>query len=97
VVLDAADGLAGTGKEGAGVLHAVVASRYSSRLQRLSRAEGSMAMAKILPREFGVLLVCEVKSDLVGLALNHHVENLPVLGHLYPTGAGRNRSTLHRY
>jgi len=21
------------------------------------------------------------------LALNHHVENLPVLGHLYPTGA----------
>jgi hypothetical protein len=29
----------------------------------------------------------EVKSDLAGLALNHHVENLPVLGHLYPTGA----------
>src|SRR3979490_254822 len=26
-------------------------------------------------------------SDLAGLALNHHVENLPVLGHLYPTGA----------
>jgi hypothetical protein len=26
-------------------------------------------------------------SDLAGLALNHHVENLPVLGHLYPTAA----------
>ena len=34
-----------------------------------------------------VLLVGEFKSDLAGLALNHHVENLPVLGHLYPTGA----------
>src|ERR1700730_5398331 len=46
-----------------------------------------MGIAKILPPEFGVLLVGEVKSDLAGLALNHHVENLPVLGHLYPTGA----------
>jgi hypothetical protein len=44
-------------------------------------------MGKILPPEFGVLLVGKVKSDLAGLALNHHVENLPVLGHLYPTGA----------
>jgi hypothetical protein len=26
-------------------------------------------------------------SHLAGLAPNHHVENLPVLGHLYPTGA----------
>src|SRR3981189_21959 len=34
-----------------------------------------------------VLLVGKVKSDLAGLAVNHHVENLPVLGHLYPTGA----------
>jgi len=44
-------------------------------------------MGEILPPEFGVLLVGKVKSDLAGLALNHHVENLPVLGHLYPTGA----------
>ena len=44
-------------------------------------------MGEILPREFGVLLVAKVKSDLAALALNHHVENLPVLGHLYPTGA----------
>ena len=40
-----------------------------------------------LPPEFGVLLVGKVKSDLTGLALSHHVENLPVLGHVYPTGA----------
>jgi hypothetical protein len=46
-----------------------------------------MGMGEILPPEFGVLLVGKVKSDLAGLALNHHVENLPVLGHLYPTGA----------
>src|SRR3984893_9360436 len=46
-----------------------------------------MGIAKILPPEFGVLLVGEVKSDLSGLALNHHVENFPVLGHLYPTAA----------
>ncbi len=44
-------------------------------------------MGEILPPEFGVLFVGKVKSDLAGLALNHHVENLPVLGHLYPTGA----------
>ena len=44
-------------------------------------------MGEILPPEFGVLLVGKVKSDLAGLALNHHVENLPVLGHLYPTAA----------
>ena len=44
-------------------------------------------MVKILPPQFGVLLVGKVKSDLAGLALNHHVENLPVLGHLYSTGA----------
>ena len=44
-------------------------------------------MGEILPPEFGVLLVGKVKSDLAGLALNHHFENLPVLGHLYPTGA----------
>ena len=44
-------------------------------------------MGEILPPEFGVLLVGKVKSDLAGLALNHHVENLPVLRHLYPTGA----------
>ena len=43
-----------------------------------------MGMGEILPPEFGVLLVGKVKSDLAGLALNHHVENLPVLGHLYP-------------
>src|SRR6266581_5094389 len=59
----------------------------SSRLQRLSRVEGSMGMGEILPPEFGVLLVGKVKSDLAGLALNHHFENLPVLGHLYSTGA----------
>jgi hypothetical protein len=41
----------------------------------------------MLPPEFGVLLVGKVKSDLAGLALNHHVENLPVLGHLDPTRA----------
>jgi hypothetical protein len=46
-----------------------------------------MGMGEILPPEFGVLFVGKVKSDLAGLALNHHVENLPVLGHLYPTGA----------
>jgi len=34
-----------------------------------------------------VLLVGELKSDLAGLALNHHFENLPVLGHLDPAGA----------
>ena len=44
-------------------------------------------MGEILPPEFGVLFVGKVKSDLAGLALNHHFENLPVLGHLYPTGA----------
>ena len=44
-------------------------------------------MGEILPLEFGVLLVGWVKSDLAGLALDHHVENLPVLGHFYPTGA----------
>ena len=44
-------------------------------------------MGEILPPEFGVLFVGKVKSDLAGFALNHHVENLPVLGHLYPTGA----------
>ena len=44
-------------------------------------------MGEILPPEFGVLFVGKVKSDLAGLALNHHVENLPVLGHLYATGA----------
>ena len=44
-------------------------------------------MGEILPPGFGVLLVGKVKSDLAGLALNHHVENLPVLGHLDPTGA----------
>ena len=44
-------------------------------------------MGEILPPEFGVLFVRKVKSDLAGLALNHHVENLPVLGHLDPTGA----------
>src|SRR5260370_14538167 len=44
-------------------------------------------MGEILSAEFGVLLVGKVKSDLAGLALDHHVENLPVLGHLYPTGA----------
>ena len=44
-------------------------------------------MGEILPPEFGVLFVGKVKSDLAGLALNHRVENLPVLGHLYPTGA----------
>jgi hypothetical protein len=46
-----------------------------------------MGMGEILPPEFGVLLVGKVKSDFAGLALNHHLENLPVLGHLYPTGA----------
>ena len=44
-------------------------------------------MGEILPPEFGVLFVGKVKSDLAGLALNHHVENLPVLGHLDSTGA----------
>ena len=44
-------------------------------------------MGEILPPEFGVLFVGKVKSDLAGLALNHHFENLPVLGHLYSTGA----------
>ena len=44
-------------------------------------------MGEILPPECGLLLVGKVKSDLAGLALNHHVENLPVLGHLDPTGA----------
>jgi hypothetical protein len=44
----------------------------------------------MLPPEFDVLLVGEVKSDLGGLALNHHVENLPVLGHLDPTGGRAN-------
>ena len=44
-------------------------------------------MGEILPPEFGVRLVGKVKSDLAGLALNHHVENLPILGHFYPTGA----------
>ena len=46
-----------------------------------------MGIGEILPPEFGVLLVGKVKRDLSGLALNHHVENLPVLGHLYATGA----------
>jgi hypothetical protein len=45
-----------------------------------------MGMVKILPPQFGVLLVGKVKSYLADLALNHHFENLPVLGHLYPTG-----------
>ena len=44
-------------------------------------------MGEMLPPEFGILLVCRVKSDLASLALNHHVENLPVLGHLDPTSA----------
>ena len=43
-------------------------------------------MVKILPPQFGVLLVGKVKSYLADLALNHHFENLPVLGHLDPTG-----------
>jgi hypothetical protein len=34
-----------------------------------------------------VLLVGKFEGDLSGLLLNHHVENLPVLGHLDPTGA----------
>jgi hypothetical protein len=46
-----------------------------------------MGMGRILPPEFGVLLVGKVKSDLAGLALNHQFENLPILGHLYPTAA----------
>jgi hypothetical protein len=46
-----------------------------------------MGIGEILPPKFGVMLVGEVTSDLAGLALNHHFENLPVLGHLYPTGA----------
>jgi hypothetical protein len=50
-------------------------------------ADGSMGIGEILPPEFCVLLVGKVKSDLAGLALNHHVENLPVLEHLYPTCA----------
>jgi hypothetical protein len=33
------------------------------------------------------MLVGRVKTYLAGLALNHHFENLPVLGHVYPTGA----------
>jgi hypothetical protein len=45
-----------------------------------------MGMGKILPTQFGVLLVGKAKSYLADLALNHHVENLPVLGHLYPPG-----------
>jgi hypothetical protein len=49
-----------------------------------------------LPPQFGVLLVSEVKSNLADLALNHHFENLPVLGHLYPTGTLGLRSRLHR-
>src|SRR5260370_23449756 len=57
----------------------------SSRLQRLSRSEGSMGIGEILPPEFGVLLGGKVKSDLAGLALNHHVENLPVLRQIYST------------
>ncbi len=38
----------------------------------------------MLPPEFDVLLVGEVKSDLAGLALNHQVENLPVLDIFIP-------------
>jgi hypothetical protein len=38
-----------------------------------------MGMGEILPPEFGVLLVGKVKSDLAGLALNHHVENFPAI------------------
>jgi hypothetical protein len=45
-----------------------------------------MGMVKILPPQFGVLLIGKVKSYLADLAPNHHFENLPVLGHLYPTG-----------
>ena len=46
-----------------------------------------MGMWEILPPEFGVLLVGQVKSGLASLVLNHHFENLPLLGHLDPTGA----------
>jgi hypothetical protein len=50
------------------------------------RATSSVMNIATLPPQFGVLLVSEVKSNLADLALNHHFENLPVLGHLYSTG-----------
>jgi hypothetical protein len=68
MVLDPANGLAGTGKRVPCPRRKQVAPQGS----RLSRAVGSMGMGEILPPEFGVLLVGQVKSDLASLALNHY-------------------------